>query len=216
MKREEVTELVSEALKSLSRLEEEREELLSLCREIVKLSRRIITCTHGLKPSEDVKVLVEKVRVLQGYRDRAPELFFTGTVTSCLTEYVEASCFYSLVFEGKIPSMEELGVDPSSYLLGLADLVGELRRLILTYIRQEKFDEAERLFSVMEAIYDSLRQASLPDPLAPGLRRKTDIARIVVENTRRDIIFFKRAYNLERLLAGERHGQENRVLRQEG
>ena len=197
----EVRENLLRALSKLGELEGDREKLLLLCREIIRLSRAIVAGVHsGKDVSAEVSKLRDTVATLRAYAQSRPELYFSGTVTSALTEYVEATSLYTLMLERRLPSLDEVGVEPAPYLLGIADLVGELRRSILEHIRAGSFDQAESLFEIMEALYDTLRQVSLPDALAPGLRRKTDIARALVENTRRDVIFFRRAAELEKAL----------------
>ena len=83
-----------------------------------------------------------------------------------------------------LPSISDLGVDPVPYVQGLLDLVGELKRRILDLVRDDKYDEAYTLFKVAEAIYESVRTLDYPDPILPGVRRKTDVARTVTESLR--------------------------------
>lgn len=192
---------IAEALQALEEVDRDREVILKLCREIIRLARVVVAKTHSNSDSSnDLDRLREIVAEIKKFAIARPEVFYTGTVTSALSEYAEAACLFFLVHQGRIPSFRELGIDPAPYVLGLADLVGEARRRILDCLRKRSFDEAEDLFEVMEAIYDALRVSHLPDALAPGLRRKTDIARSLVENTRRDIIFYRRSVELEKAL----------------
>jgi len=200
-----VREFISVCLEELSKLDEERERLIILCREIIRLSRTLVSKVHtGENPSSILISLRSIVRQLSECSSSKPELYYTGGVLSALTEYVESVSLYCVVCEDRIPSPSELGVTAAPYLLGLADLVGELRRQVLERIKHEEYEEAERLFRVMESIYDALRPIAIPDALAPGLRRKVDIARGLVENTRRDLLFFRRASELESKLSASR------------
>ena len=42
---------------------------------------------------------------------------------------------------------------PESYVLGLLDCVGELKRQVFDKIRIDKIDEAIRIFEIMENLY---------------------------------------------------------------
>ena len=52
--------------------------------------------------------------------------------------------------------------DPA-YLLGLGDVVGELRRFILDLIRSGKVYEGEELLETMEKIYTAIILFDFPD-----------------------------------------------------
>ena len=53
-----------------------------------------------------------------------------------------------------LPDPDELQTTYSSYLLGLCDLVGELRRTDLDSIRSGDAEEADKCLNMMEEIYD--------------------------------------------------------------
>ena len=84
------------------------------------------------------------------------------------------------------------------YLLGLGDVIGELRRFALDALRFNKIEEMQRMLSLMEKIYSELVFFDYPKAIVPGLRRKTDIGRSLVEKTRGDAAT---AIQQEKLLA---------------
>ncbi len=182
-------------------LDEAREELIKLCRHVGRLARQIVLRIHAGK---EVKGLLDeaagKVKLILGYKDRYPELYHGGLVYDTLAEYVEAVSLASFVLEGRIPGFEELGVGAVPYLLGLADLIGELRRLVLSQIRDLDFGGAERTFKAMEEIYSALVQVAFPEAIVPGLRRKVDVAKRVIETTRKEMLFYRRSWELENRL----------------
>jgi translin len=104
-----------------------------------------------------------------------------------------------------------LGVEPATYLNGLAEVVGELRRRTMDILRHGYSSEAERLMGVMDDIYSILVTMDYPDAITNGLRRQTDLARGIVEKTRGDITFSLRGGHLEqaigRLLSQMNGGQ---------
>ena len=83
-----------------------------------------------------------------------------------------------------IPSIESLGVSPEAYLLGLLDTVGELKRMVLNSIMKRKLDQAQKYFGLMEEIYSACSPLAVYDHVASGARRKIDVARMLVEDTR--------------------------------
>ena len=83
----------------------------------------------------------------------------------------------------------------------MADLVGELRRYCLEHLRESSaLSEANRAMEVMDDLYDNLITLDYPSGLIPGVRRKTDVARSLVEKTRGDLTLgYTRAKLEERL-----------------
>ena len=74
-----------------------------------------------------------------------------------------------------------------SYLNGLADVIGELRRSSLDSLRHDDVSKAEQLLSKMEDILEGLQSFDYPNALVPDLRRKCDVGRALVERTRGDL-----------------------------
>jgi translin len=105
-----------------------------------------------------------------------------------------------LIQNQALQTPEELGVVNSTYLKGLSEVVGELRRRILDILRHGYSEEAERLLTYMDDIYSVLVTIDYPDAITYGLRRQTDIARSIIEKTRGDITFSLRGEHLERAI----------------
>jgi translin len=95
---------------------------------------------------------------------------------------------------------EELGVEYATYLNGLAEAVGELRRRCLDILRHGYSEEAERLLSWMDEIYALMVTLDYPDAVTNGLRRHTDLMRGIVERTRGDMTISLREQKLQELL----------------
>jgi len=203
---------IFEAIKELEIRDENREMLLKIVRDILRAARKIVLSIHSGNINVVKNVLVqmkEEKNKLDFFKEKFPDLYYSGSVIGCLTEYVEALQFYNYVTSGSIISRTELDVEPTPYLLGLADLIGELRRMAIQSIEANDFSKAENTLGIMEKIYNSLRTAILPEALVPGLRRKVDIARNIVENTRKDLLFYRRSYILSRTLQEVRSTFEN-------
>ncbi len=89
---------------------------------------------------------------------------------------------------------------PESYVLGLLDCVGELKRTVFDKIRIGKIDEATRIFEVMENLYLHLYTFSLYDKVVKEARRKIDVNRILVDDVRSAITEEKRRSELIKTL----------------
>ena len=135
-----------------------------------------------------------------------PDLYYAGYTQDALKEYAEASIVYGLIDQnGSLPEPEDLGLEHATYLQGLAEAAGELRRRCMDILRHGHSDEAEKILGYMDDIYAVLITMDYPDAITGGLRRLTDIVRGVTEKTRGDITISLRQAQLEQSL---RHLEE--------
>lgn len=130
-----------------------------------------------------------------------PDLYYAGYTQDALKEYVEANITCALIQHQPLPTPDELGVIHPTYLNGLAEVVGELRRRCLDILRHGYSEEAEHQLNHMDDIYSVLVTMDYPDAITNGLRRQTDVARSIIERTRGDITFSQRGEHLERSLS---------------
>ena len=100
---------------------------------------------------------------------------------------VEARITIALVNGTDLPQVGEIVLPLNTYLNGVCEAASELRRRCLDLLRAEKFEEAERLLSSMDAVYEVLMSFSFPDAITRGLRRRVDQLRGVLERTRGDL-----------------------------
>lgn len=136
------------------------------------------------------------VSLVAGLKD-FPDLYFAGYTQDALKEYAEASLVTALVQGSQLPGPQDLNVESATYLQGLAEAAGELRRRCLDILRHGHSDEAERLLGEMDDIYAVLVTMDYPDAVTRGLRRLTDICRSLVERTRGDMTISLRQKGLE-------------------
>ena len=111
-------------------------------------------------------------------------------------EFVEAASLIAIIEKKEIPSEKELEVMPESYVLGLMDCIGELKRMIFDKIRVGDIDEATRIFEVMENLYLNLYPFSMYDKVLKEARRKIDVDRILIDDVRGAITEEKRRSDL--------------------
>jgi len=165
-----------------------RENLIKLGREIVRNSGYVITYIHSGRwgeVEESLRKLREAHAKLREVLSKHPCYEFTNMVIDHLSEYAEAEIFYNLVKNRKLVVPEELGIDYVPYVLGLLDVIGELKRYVLTLLSLEKpIREATEFFNLMEVIYEHLQHLDYPDAVLPNARRKIDVARGVIESLR--------------------------------
>jgi len=177
-----------------------RDHALAQTRTLTRYSANAIRAVHRnerqiVKENLDkARQLVEKLHTnLKDY----PDLYHAGYTQDALKEYAEANIVYALIKNSDLPDPEELGLEPATYLKGLAEAVGELRRRCLDILRHGHSKEAERLLQHMDDIYAVLVTMDFPDAITGGLRRLTDIARSLTERTRGDMMISVRQEQLE-------------------
>jgi len=167
------------------------------------MTRQATLLTHRRRFPEAEKrleearsLLKEMERLLSGWR----ELGGSGMVYSPYQEFAEAKILLEYVQSGQILDSKSIEVPAIPYVLGLADFVGELRRLSLDSMRGEDFETAERALTTMEDIYALLMTLETAPAITPGLRPKSDNARRLIEITRGDVTSEARRRSLERSL----------------
>jgi translin len=107
--------------------------------------------------------------------------------SAALQEYSEANILLRLIQESRFVTPDEVNVPAVDYVLGLADVIGEYRRLALDALREGDAEKGEECLKTMDDIYIELMAMDEAYMLVPGLRRKCDIARRIIEATRGDI-----------------------------
>ena len=117
--------------------------------------------------------------------------------SAALQEYSEARIFLVLVKESRFITPAEINVPSVDYVLGLADVIGEYRRLALDNLREGEVKKGEQCLEVMDQIFIQLLALDEAYMLVPGLRHKSDTARRVIEATRGDITLEIRRKSLE-------------------
>lgn len=110
-----------------------------------------------------------------------------GYLQDALKEYAEAALVLAFATNGALPDPASLGVSNASYLNGLGEAAGELRRYALDAMRRNELERAECILEIMDEIYIHLVTMDFPDTLTRGLRRTTDMVRGVTERTRGDL-----------------------------
>ena len=182
-----VSDKIKISLKSindeLQLIENRREQLIKESRDIIILcSQSIISLHQGHIQESQLKL------------DKAKDLYFslkTLAQTDLLRylsmseqELVECSLLMSIVKNEALPGLDEIGVSSQAYLFGILDCIGEIKRMVYDMVRLDRYDQAEYLFTVMQEIYSEIYPFSIYDNIVSGIRKKLDICKILIENTR--------------------------------
>ena len=169
--------------KSLADLQKTREEIIKNMREIIILCSNAITLAHDKK----LKLAKAKIEIAEKllikYRKKTNNNLFRYMITA-EQEFVEADSLLSIIDGKEIKSQKQLGVYQDSYVLGLLDCIGELKRLTYDKIRCGDSVEAMKIFDIMEKLYSTLYPLTIYDKIIKEMRRKMDVNRILIEDVR--------------------------------
>ena len=170
-------------MKGLESNHADREFLLKNTREVVNLCGRAIISVHSGDVDHGVRQLEQARTQLKRYRKRA-----AGGLRVHLAvaeqELTEAACLICVVRGKSIPSAKALGVTDTAYVLGLLDLIGELKRITLEMLRAGRPDEARRIFEIAVGMYDELSGFAIYGNSVRDIRKKIDSARITIDGMR--------------------------------
>jgi translin len=195
--------VLSTIRKELKQKDDLREETHCDMRKATSLSKQAILLIHQKRMRGAKKQLADAKGILSKLWNRSsayPEIVYTGMFSAALQEYSEANIFLKLVEEMRFVTPKEINVPSSDYVLGLADVIGECRRLALDALREGNLKKAEECLRTMDEIYTELLGLDESYMLVSGLRRKNDVARKIIEATRGDVTQEIRRSELEKQL----------------
>ena len=194
----------SQAIERFTGRNRARESALAISREVIRFSANAIRAIHRGDLDDASKLITQagqRLSETEPMRQENPEIFYAGFLSDARKEYAEANVTYAVISGGAIPGPEDLGMDPSPYLNGAAEAIGEFRRYILDELRRDSFDRCQDLMEVMDEIYGLLMTVDFPEGVTGGLRHSTDMMRGVLERTRGDLTMALRQHKLEARMA---------------
>jgi translin len=182
-----------------------REAALKLSREISRGSTAIIRKLHDRGKldlqalASDLKSVEAKFTELKKVLSDYPKLYHSNMIDNDLQEYAEATIILNL-FESNfkttaLPDPDSMGIPYSAYLLGLSDVIGELRRCTLDTMLRKDLKQANVYLDVMEKLFEIIIKLNYPNGVLP-LRRKQDVARNLIEKTRSELAITVSEYSL--------------------
>lgn len=178
--------LVSEIEGRLLEKEKRLDSLIVKEREAVRLCSKSIKETH-LGNFEGAECLLGDARcILEGMERDASGM--EKRLIHPNAEYAEGRVYLGIARDGKILPQEEVGVGDESYVDGLLDCMGELKRRMFEHLRKGERGEAENIFGFMERIFAEVGPLHFSGALMPELRRKQDVGRAQLEDARGKLI----------------------------
>jgi len=187
----------------LEEKEKRHENAQNLMRKATSLSKQAILQIHQKKTKEANKLLNDAKKILSELNitsETLPEIMNSGSFEAARQEYSEATILLRIVEKSKLVTPKEIDVPSIDYVLGLADVIGECRRLALDAMREGNAKRAENYLKIMDEIYVELTALDEAYMLVRGLRRKCDVARKIIDITRGDVTQEVRRDSLERSL----------------
>ena len=169
--------------KNLEKTNAKREFLIKNNRETVILCSQAIISIH----KNDLNTAKKKIARAKSELTKLKQKTSGNLVRYIITpeqEFVEAASLLAVIEGKEIPSVKSLNVSDESYILGLLDCIGELKRQVIDKIRVGDSKRATQLFDVMENLYLLLYPFASYDKIVKETRRKLDVNRMLVEETR--------------------------------
>lgn len=169
--------------KKFKDVEERRNAIIKGTRDATILCSKAIVSLHSHKKEESIEYIEKAKKLLQEFKELGKD-DLQKYLYIAEQEYVEAFCLFSIAENSVIPGMKSLDVSDISYVMGLLDCIGEIKRMIIDKIRAEGTSNVNTLFELMDKIYGIIYPLAVYDNLMPGLRKKLDVSRILIENVR--------------------------------
>ncbi len=186
---------------SLDEKDTVREIAIKSARAIIRLSGHSIRGMHkGEDVNSSIAAAMEEEERLRSLLQEHQEIWSSGIVQDALQELAEAAIVLSIVKGEDMPTPEDLDLPATTYLMGFADAIGELRRFALEALRQGRTEEAEIRLDLMEDMFLVIMRFDYPDAIV-SIRRKQDVARSILEKTRGDVAVAVSSARLEKRIA---------------
>ena len=188
----------------------DREQALSVSREVIRLSANAIRAVHRGE-FEDALELIGKgearLKEADHIKITSPSIFNAGFMNDARKEFTEANITLAVISGSDIPTIKDLKVDAGAYINGMAEVIGELRRYILDALRRNAVDGCQEFMDIMDEMYSVLVTIDFPEGVTSGLRHNTDAMRGVLERTRGDLTMALRQHSLEARLSAWENNQ---------
>jgi translin len=206
---------LKEVKKELKEKNNLREIAKQNMRKATSLSKQSILFIHQKKydsASRAIENAKDIVTELLEEANEHPDIIYSGMFSAALQEYAEANILQGLTREARFIKPDEINVPGADYVLGLADVIGEYRRLVLDVLREGDVEKGEAGLQKMEEIYIEIMALDEAYMLVQGLRRKCDVARRIIEKTRGDITLEMRRKSLVDYLKKFEKAQKDKII----
>jgi predicted translin family RNA/ssDNA-binding protein len=148
-----------------------REINIRASRDVIALSKKVIYSVHRSDMKNAVKFMAEIKKKFLALKKIGSNVGITKVAAQ---EYVEAVTYYELVKKGSLSGYKDLGVAADDYLLGLADLSGELVRRAVNLATKKEIEKVKDIKNFIDDLNYQFLQFDLRDG---ELRKKADMVR---------------------------------------
>lgn len=118
----------------LAELQKRKDKVEELSRAIIRLAGKSIALMHANRQSEASKLIARLKQLAKRLDKLDDDLEYFSLQAK--QEYVEALALYEFVKSKRLISYNQAEVEERAYLLGMLDLVGELKRQALEALRK--------------------------------------------------------------------------------
>ncbi|HZH38573.1 MAG TPA: hypothetical protein VEX17_00725 [Bacillales bacterium] len=168
----------------MKELEQRREALIKETREVISLCSKAIILLHGDKVKDSETLLNSASSSIKKLKDYVI-CDLDRYLWPAEQEYVEAYVLKEIVERRSFLSgHDELNVSLNAYVTGLLDCTGEIKRMIYDNLRKNDHGYSLSLFDIMQSIYNLVYPFSFYDNLIPGIRKKLDVSKRMMEDVR--------------------------------
>jgi len=105
-----------------------------------------------------------------------------------------------MVLDLDLPTPAEMDVEVATYLRGMAEAAGELRRRCLDILRKGYSVKPNGCWRTWMRFFAVLMTWIIPMPITYGLRHQSDQLRVIIERTRADLTISLREHTLQQAL----------------
>ena len=168
-------EIISGIEEKIQEIDKAREVIFPLLRKGVKASGKAVEALHNKNEnvvSKQLEIAGEALSQVKNELMPFPKLYYSNLTLMLEQEYTEARLLQAILNKQDWPEPADLKVNVIAYLLGTADVIGELRRSCLVSLLGGEEEHAYDFLKQMEQLYSLLFNSMFPKNLVKGLRHK--------------------------------------------
>ncbi len=161
----------TELRKDIHTYDTEREKLIKQSRVVLKLSKQIIYAVHRDEIKEAARLIKQiqaEKKKLDSIAQHNRKMGSEGSYKVAIQEYVEAILYFHFVKNGELIN---LNVATEHFVLGLADLPGELVRKAVYLAGKGEVEKVNKIKDEVDMIYGELLKFDFRNN---DIRRKVD------------------------------------------
>ena len=160
-----LSEIGTSVIHELTKQNRDREQALSVSREVIRFSANAIRAVHR-GDFDDASELIgrggARLQDADHIRNSSPQIFNAGFMNDARKEFTEANVTLAVISGADIPTLGDLNVDAAAYINGMAEVIGELRRYILDALRRNAVDGCEEFMDIMDEMFSVLITIDFP------------------------------------------------------